>query len=68
LKNFIISQDMQYSSQVLDDLRAQVSAYNTEYDAMINLTGVGQSPAQLSLKSDGNELFEEWDRLCKSEM
>jgi len=45
-----------------------VSSYNSEYDAMINLTGVGQTPAPLNLKSDSEELFEEWDRLRRTEM
>lgn len=69
-KNFIVDSDSQtpFTGEVLDNLRTQVGSFNTEYDAMINLTGVGQQPAQLSLKSESSSLFEEWDKLRRTEV
>ena len=39
-----------------------------DYEAMVNVAGVGREPLEASLADDGELLFEEYERVRKSDM
>ena len=46
-----------------------MSEFADDYDAMVNLAGVGNPPLEASLSDEsGEDLFEEYDRVRRSDM